>query len=210
MAKLNGPLFSLGASGAIAKTLVYFPWKGINSVRRWLVPANPQSAAQTTQRGYFTEAVDAVHAALADATHPFTEADKTGYALLGSTHPTPRTWFNECVKGRAAVRVAGNIPVLYKSEAVTDTTANSINLILYIQEATASQLASGKFWFGTSRTALIHSIAATVTPGTSVALANADCSAFLTAGVKYFFQFRPDAADPCEGALSGIYTFTAS
>jgi len=46
MAKVTGPLMSMTASGKLADTLVFFSWKGISTVRQWLVPANPQSADQ--------------------------------------------------------------------------------------------------------------------------------------------------------------------
>lgn len=50
MAKVTGPLHSLTASGALAKSMVFFGWKGTNVVRQWLKPANPQSATQGDQR----------------------------------------------------------------------------------------------------------------------------------------------------------------
>lgn len=46
MAKVEGPLFSLGARGKIADAMVFFPWKGRHVVRRWLKPTNPQSTLQ--------------------------------------------------------------------------------------------------------------------------------------------------------------------
>ncbi len=46
MAKLTGPLFSLDARGKLGKALVFIGWKGLKTVRQWLKPANPQSAAQ--------------------------------------------------------------------------------------------------------------------------------------------------------------------
>ncbi len=46
MAKVEGPLMSLGARGKIGDAVVFFPWKGIHAVRRWLVPANPKSDEQ--------------------------------------------------------------------------------------------------------------------------------------------------------------------
>jgi len=46
MAKLTGPLFSLDARGKLGSALVFIGWKGIKTVRQWLKPANPQSAAQ--------------------------------------------------------------------------------------------------------------------------------------------------------------------
>jgi len=50
MAKVTGPLMSMSASGKLADSIVFFGWKGVNVVRQWLKPANPQSAAQGNQR----------------------------------------------------------------------------------------------------------------------------------------------------------------
>ena len=50
MAKVTGPLYSISASGKIADAMVYFGWKGVNVVRGWVKPANPQVAAQGDQR----------------------------------------------------------------------------------------------------------------------------------------------------------------
>lgn len=50
MAKVTGPLYSMSASGKLADAMVYFGWKGINVVRGWVKPSNPQSAAQGNQR----------------------------------------------------------------------------------------------------------------------------------------------------------------
>jgi len=50
MAKVNSPLNSFNASGKIADSLVFFSWKGINVVRRWLKPANPKSNDQGDRR----------------------------------------------------------------------------------------------------------------------------------------------------------------
>lgn len=209
MAKLNAPLFSFNATGQLAKSLVYFGWKGLDVVRSYVIPANPKTASQVIQRGYFTEAVAKIHAVLALAAHALDAADQAAYAVLASTRASPRTWFNEIVKGWCDVRVAAKIPVIYSDGTISDPTTTTIDLIMYINEKTAAQLAAGKFYFGTSKTALIHSAVATVVASTSVALANTDLSAFLVAGTKYYVQFRPDVGDPCVGANSGIYTFTA-
>ena len=50
MAKVTGPLYSMSASGKLADAMVYFGWKGVNVVRGWVKPANPQSSAQGNQR----------------------------------------------------------------------------------------------------------------------------------------------------------------
>lgn len=46
MAKVTGPLMSMTASGKLADTIVFFSWKGVSTVRQWLIPANPQSSDQ--------------------------------------------------------------------------------------------------------------------------------------------------------------------
>jgi len=50
MAKVTGPLMSFSASGKIGGAIVYFGWKGINVVRQWLKPANPEKADQGDRR----------------------------------------------------------------------------------------------------------------------------------------------------------------
>ena len=210
MAKLKAPLMSLGASGKLADTLVFFPWKGINAVREYVIPANPNTALQQTQRGILGDAVDLVHTAMADATNPLKSIDQVAYSALAAAKGWIITWFNQAVKLYIDTVVAGNVGVIYSDMTFTTKTANAIDLELYLNEGTGSTLAAGKFYFGSTKTNLINAVAATVTPGDKVALVAEDCSAFLTAGVKAYVQFRPDAADGCEGADSGIYSFYAA
>lgn len=54
MGVVNGPLFSLGASGTIANTLTYSRWRGVPYVRQRVIPSNPRSTDQTEVRGIFT------------------------------------------------------------------------------------------------------------------------------------------------------------
>jgi hypothetical protein len=50
MAKVNGPLMSLSASGSVANTLVFSIWKGRPYVRQLVTPANPSSLGQISAR----------------------------------------------------------------------------------------------------------------------------------------------------------------
>jgi len=68
MARVRTPLLSFGARGKLANTLVFFPWKGIDAVREYVIPTNPRTAAQTTQRGYMTDIVSAWRNYFTDAT----------------------------------------------------------------------------------------------------------------------------------------------
>jgi len=56
MAKVTAPMLSFGGSGSLAKTIVYSKWKGIPYARQHVIPANPQSTAQTLTRDIFANA----------------------------------------------------------------------------------------------------------------------------------------------------------
>jgi len=196
MAKLKAPLMSLGASGQLGKALVFFGWKGLNIVREHVVPSNPKTSGQTTQRGYLTTAVARIHTAQARATNPLDAADVSAYALAGSVRATPRTWFNEAVKMMIDALVAGDTATLYYDGAATPGVA-SLGMQMYAHYDAPT---AGKFYYGTSKTAMINSIAATIA-GTSIMKTIPG----LTTGVKYYVQFKPNTGDPAEGTYSGIY-----
>ena len=210
MAKLKAPLLSLGAAGQLGKTLVFFGWKGLNVAREYVVPSNPKTASQTTQRGYVTAAVAAIHTAQALAANPLDADDQVAYSALAAAKGKVITWFNQVVKLWVDCKILSDVPIVYSNGHTLNTAPATFGFEIYLNEETGSQLAAGKFYFGTTKTNLIHSKAATINAGVNAYLQNEDCSAFMTAGNKYYCQFRPDAADPCEGADSGIYYFTAT
>lgn len=210
MAKLKAPLMSLGASQQLGKALVFFGWKGLDVVREYVIPANPKTALQTTQRGYLSDAVALVHTALARAANALDSADQVAYSALATAKGKIMTWFNQAVKLYIDVVRAGDTPCIYSNGTVSNPQAASFSCELYLNEETPSDLAAGKFYFGTSKTNLIHSATATIGAGVNAYLQSEDLSAFMTAGVKYYWQFRPDSGDPCEGADSGIYNVVAT
>lgn len=74
MPKLTGPLFSLSASGSLAKTLVFAKWKGVQYARQHVVPQNPDTVDQRAVRQVFKN-MSAVYALLgADATQSWKNA----------------------------------------------------------------------------------------------------------------------------------------
>ena len=80
MAVLKAPLFSFAASGKLADTLVFMKWKGLNDVRKYVIPTNPKSAAQITQRfTNFKAGVTKWH------TFALSPLDLAAWALLAST-----------------------------------------------------------------------------------------------------------------------------
>lgn len=50
MARVTGPLLSFDASGSVAGTVVFSKWKGRAYVRQLVIPSNPRSAGQTSNR----------------------------------------------------------------------------------------------------------------------------------------------------------------
>lgn len=50
MSKTVAPLLSFDARGQLGQTLVYSTWKGRAYARRYVIPANPRTAAQTAVR----------------------------------------------------------------------------------------------------------------------------------------------------------------
>ncbi|MBA7570861.1 hypothetical protein ES708_12617 [subsurface metagenome] len=198
MAKLKAPLLSLGASGAIGKTIVYFGWKGLDCAREYVVPSNPKTEPQNTQRGYVIAAVEAIHAAQVDAVNPLEEVDKSAYALYGSTFPTPRTWFNQIIQRWLLAAGSEEVSAIYANGEFEDVGVGATTITLFNHQ-TADQ--AGFMVVGTSKTAMLTAVAAD-----GVAGVHTGVFTDLVKGVKYFFQFRPTkVADDKYVARSGIY-----
>jgi len=210
MAKLKAPLLSLGAAGAVGKALVFFNWKGLDVAREYVVPSNPKTAPQTTQRGILTAAVAKIHELQARATTPLAADDITAYAAWGSIFPTPRTWFNQAVKNWVDVKVAGKGPIIYFDGKETQTTATDARMRIYRGEEVTDTLVAANCHLGISKTNLIQTKPFTVIAGFELVIGAGDQFTGLTVGQKYYWQARPVAEDPAEGAYSGIYSFIAT
>jgi len=89
MAKVTGPLFSVDARGKIADSIVFGGWRGIKTVRRYTVPTNPQTVAQSVTRGFFASGVSLYHTLSA--------ADKAALRVAASGQPY--SGFNMFVSG---------------------------------------------------------------------------------------------------------------
>lgn len=198
MAKLKAPLLSFGASGAIAKTMVFFPWKGINAVRQYVVPANPKTTAQNIQRGYVIAAVAGVHAAMSDGDFPLVDDDRSAYSLMGSLERTPRTWFNTCVKVIVDQLVAGKLWALFTGATVTPG-EEELTIVMNKIGGSEDGLTAGRLYYGTSKSAMLASVVCSIAD-----LASGKDITGLTPGLKYYVQFRADTPATYEGLRSGI------
>lgn len=102
MAKVKLPLLSFTARGSLGKNIVFFPWKGIDCVREYVIPANPKTSSQTTQRGYMTAAMLEFHAAA------YNELDLTAFSRLVGAEGKIMTGPNRMVQEHIKEAVAGN------------------------------------------------------------------------------------------------------
>ena len=210
MAVLKAPLFSFGASGKLAGALVFMKWKGLNTVREYVIPSNPKSDDQITQRGYMKVMVPAVHAAQLRDTQPLGTTDYAAYSALAAKLGRIMTWFNMiCKLGFDSMRNDDGYTI-YSSGQTPDTDKDDFRPHIFLTDNGVLHVETGKFYLGTSRTNLIHSEDAVILEGLSATLADGTGFSGLVAGTKYFWQFRPNAADPCEGADSGIYSALAT
>lgn len=199
MAKLKAPLLSLGAAGAIGKSLVFFPWKGLDVVREYVVPANPKSTAQGIQRDYVKDCVAAIHTAQGLASNWFKETDMIAFANWASIFATPRTWFNQIVKNWLDQRVDGLRSAIYRDVTLVAQDKAVWYRVWYTADGD-NNITAGNIFYGTSKTALINSVVASVGDGDRVD----NIIPNLVNGTKYYFQFRPTLHEDFVGSRSGI------
>lgn len=102
MAKLKAPLFSFEARGKLADALVYFPWKGVDAVRSYVIPANPKTDDQKAQRAHMTAGVTEWHGA------DYTASDVTAFNRWASTLARIMSGFNAMIKEFIDEKILGN------------------------------------------------------------------------------------------------------
>jgi hypothetical protein len=137
MAKVNGGLFSLGARGKFAKTMVYMSWKGIDDVRQYVIPANPRTAAQTTQRGHLAYAVEEYKSLLLNA------ADKQALSIWASTEARPMSGFNKFVKEEVNMLIKGWTPNPAYNFKVVSNENGSVAIEVELKSASACKIRYG-------------------------------------------------------------------
>lgn len=173
MAKVKGPLFSMNASGKLGKALVYMQWKGIDDVRSYVVPANPRTTAQMTQRGYLSDGVAFWH----DTS--LTGDDRVAWDVLAGTLSRPMSGFNAVVQHVINIKLAGQTPVVMSEGSVSSTEAGKAAVSV---KATTGLDVIVKY--GERPGSLIYSADLSETTGTYSATITG-----LTSGKVYYFQF---------------------
>lgn len=194
MAKVTAPLFSFGARGQLGEALVYFPWKGIDAVRTYVIPANPNTAAQQTQRGYMGNAVDDWHDIGLIA------LDVTAWNRHAATRPTPMSGFNSFCKDHIDLQVGGDTPEMGFNATVADDGDGTFTMTID-EGGTATGV---NLLWGTSPTSLINTEAAAEVADTWTADPADDVS-----GQRIYGRFEISDAGGVIG-YTGIYVINVA
>lgn len=149
MAIVRTPLLSFGASGKLAKTLVFFGWKGLDVAREYVVPTNPRTAAQTTQRTLFTDMVAAWRNYFTNA------AMRAAWDLSASVSKKAQSGFNAAMS--AMIQIGSGDPnCSFALDGISTSTEHVVFGMLNVDDGTTGDEA-GTFevWLGTEATSLL-------------------------------------------------------
>jgi len=149
MAKVTAPLLSFSASGKIADTLVAFSWKGISVMRQYVIPTNPNTAAQVTQRTLFTACVSAWRLYLTD-----TEI-RTGWNKSALLNKKPMSGFN--VAMASLIKMLAGDPDASYGESYAEQAGRLVTIAMKNMDDGAAGDEAGNFslWAGTAPDALL-------------------------------------------------------
>jgi len=196
MAKLKAPLLSLGATGKLASTLVFSTWKGLKTAREYVVPANPQSAAQTTQRTLFADMVASWRNYFTDATM------RTAWNLAAQVGSKVQSGFNAAIS--AMTQIAASDPDASFAQSAAAVGAASQNVAWTMKNvddgATGDESGDFEVWVGTAPDSLLLNGTAAISGGT---ITSADLG---DEGDVVYAQIRKDG-HPRSGI--GVYTLLA-
>lgn len=120
MAKLTGPLMSFGARGKLGGSLVYSAWKGINTARQLVTPANPRTPAQIAQRGLLSVIVEAWRSTT------ITQAIRLGWNKAAQLTGRAISGFNLFTS--QLVKLAAEVPAASVVAEIANTQADSVIL----------------------------------------------------------------------------------
>ena len=189
MAKVKGPLMSMGATGQLGKSLVFMTWKGIKDVRSHVIPSNPQTDGQMAQRTIMTDAVAAFHALALN------DLDRAAYNVLASIQSAIMSGFNIFCKMFIDNTLLENIILLPYGVVISGNTGGAFSIA-----ATLAGVNAVAVRYGSSPSVLGNGVQ--MDHGGDGQPYTKTLSGF-TPGDYVYFQLYTGAADTV--VLSGIY-----
>ena len=150
MAKVRTPLLSFGARGQLAKTLVFTPWKGLDNVREYVVPANPNTADQVTQRTLFAANV------LGWRTYFVNALQRAAWNRLASALKTPMSGFNRAMQAMNLIVSSDADASFALSSAAAAGNTLDVTMINADDGAQGDEAGNFEVWVGNSPTSLLY------------------------------------------------------
>lgn len=144
MATVKAPLLSLDARGQIGKALVYMGWKGLKTVRQHVTPANPNTAAQQTQRTLLTDMVSAWK-------NYFTDSEsREAWNRWALDNSKPLSGFNGF--GSQVIPITSSDPDASFANGMTETAANKVTFAMLNADAgdTGDETGDFEIWAGST------------------------------------------------------------
>jgi len=181
MAKVTAPFLSIAARGKIAGTLVASVWKGINTMRQYVRPANPNTADQETQRTLFKDCVAFWRASITDA------KVRAAWNRAAGVLADVMSGFNAAMRNMVKV-VSGDSVASFVSAVEGTLVSTKIDVDFLNADDGAAGDESGNFelWLGTTPTNLMFIKNGTIADG-SVSYSDASIVA------DRYFQIRKGA-----------------
>jgi len=201
MAKTRLPLLGIRASGQFAKSLVYFSWKGINAIRSYVIPSNPNTIPQQAVRADFTAQINAWHHV------DMLPDDKKAWDMFAGATKRAASGFNEFVGYFRKWYDAGLEHSHVRSVKITVNTGGTLTVTAKSDGTTGTP----DLYYGPSKTYMPNVIAA------SAAWSNGSCTfttSGMVAGTKLFFTIIDEVTTPGPPVVkdpygrTGIYQVT--
>jgi len=150
MGKVRTPLLSFGASGKLANTLVFGSWKGLDVVREYVIPSNPNTAAQVTQRSLFSDMVSAWRNYFTSSTQ------RTAWNLTASVSKKAQSGFNAAMSAMMQIATDdADASFVYRLDAGAGQTGE-FTLKNVDDGGTGDEAGNFEVWVGTSSTNLLY------------------------------------------------------
>ena len=147
LAKVEGPLFSIDADGKIAKSLIHMKRKGRHDVRRYVIPVNPKSDDQKTQRNFLKEAV------YNWKNDGYTEIDIEAWNLYAKTYGDISSGYNMFLRHKINAMKEGKEWTKLYDYVVVNLTKVDANISIITPEETGARL-----YIGTSPKVMVRAI----------------------------------------------------
>lgn len=192
MAIVDSPLLSLGARKSIGKTITFSRIKGQNVARQRVIPANPNTADQQTQRSIMAKAVSDFQVG------GLTEDDRTAYNRWATVSYRNKSGYNLFVGQRCDyLRAGGDDTFLLKDVQIDPASANTADV-----EVTLKAGGSGTVYYGTSKSSQLSTQALVYDSGTSY---GCTLSGLVEGATYYAYVLWQD--DDLGEMRTGLYTW---